>query len=69
MGGGGGEGRGAWRKEPKASELRFCSTAGHFTGAGKILPITLVFGLSPNNTVFQEWHSDAISRIELVGGV
>ena len=40
--------------------------AGHFRGAGKIPP--LVFSLFPNNTVFQEQRSDAISRIELVGG-
>lgn len=40
-GGAGGDGRGAYRKEPRASELRFCSMAGHFRGAGKILPIGL----------------------------
>lgn len=35
------------RKEPKASELRFCSMAGHFRDAGKILPITLVLVCPP----------------------
>lgn len=33
-----------------------------------MLPATLVFGSSPKNPVFQEQHSDAVSRMELVGG-
>ena len=33
-----------------------------------MLPATLVFGSSPKNPTFQEQHSDAVSRTELVGG-